>query len=165
MEGLQRNQGSPRILAYKKVEKFVKDAVRKAKQNFEKKLAKDVKKNPKAFYSYLKSRTSNRVTVGPLKDGVEIVTDNNKMAEMLNGFFSSVFTQEDVSDIPTPTPVYTGPDPLQSTPFQLNWSRIRLTNSAHQQPRDLTKYVQNYFRQLSTPLLNLFPSFTPDLSG
>ena len=58
------------------------------------KLAKDVKKNPKAFYSYLKSRTSNKVTVGPLKEGEEIVTDDNKIADMLNVFFSSVFTQK-----------------------------------------------------------------------
>ena len=97
-----------------------------------------MKKNPKAFYPYLKFRTSNKVTVGPLKEGEEIVTDNNKMADMLNVFFSSVFTQEDVSNIPTPSPVYTGPNPLRSFPFQLNWSRIRYPKFLLQLLLDLT---------------------------
>ena len=34
----------------------------------ERKLAKDAKKNPKAFYGYMKKKTGNRVSVGPLKD-------------------------------------------------------------------------------------------------
>ena len=47
--------------AYKAVEKKVKDSVRNAKKRFEKNLAKDVKKNPKAFYSYIKSKTGSQL--------------------------------------------------------------------------------------------------------
>ena len=54
--------------AYKKVENEVKKVVRNAKKKFEKKLAKDSKKNPRAFWGYLKSKTANRQSVGPLKD-------------------------------------------------------------------------------------------------
>ena len=66
-----------------------------AKRNFERKLAKDAKKNPKAFYSYMKRKTSNWVTVGPFRDSSwQLVTDDRLMAEQLNHFFSTVFTQE-----------------------------------------------------------------------
>ena len=60
--------------AYKKVQKEVQKSVRRAKRNFERKIAKE--KNKKAFYSYMKKKTSNRVSVGPLKDGEELVTEN-----------------------------------------------------------------------------------------
>ena len=99
--------------AYKKVQDQVKKAVRLAKRNFERKLAKDAKKNPKAFYGYMKKKVSNRVSVGPLKDSTgQLVTDDQVMAEHLNQFFCSVFTQEDCSNIPEPENLFTGMGPL-----------------------------------------------------
>ena len=55
--------------AYKKVQSDVKKAIKQAKMKLEKSLAKAAKRKPKKFYSYLKNKTSNRVSVGPLKDG------------------------------------------------------------------------------------------------
>ena len=55
-------------LAYKRVQRETKSAVRKAKKEFEKKLASDVKKNPKAFYSYISNRCKVKAKVGPLKN-------------------------------------------------------------------------------------------------
>lgn len=74
----------------------------KAKKDFEKKLAKEVKDNPKAFYKYASTKMKTRVTVCDLKkqDGNMTTTDKEK-AEALNDFFSSVFTQEDLGNIPT----------------------------------------------------------------
>ena len=89
--------------AFKKVQQEVKKEVRNAKKNYERKLAKNRKKNSKSFYSYLKKKTSNRVSVGPLvddSDGNKLITDDSKMAEMLNAFFCSVFTREDLSRMP-----------------------------------------------------------------
>ena len=104
-------------LVYKKVEKIVKDTVRKAKKNFEKKLAKNAKKNPKAFYAYLNSRTSNKAFVGPLKDNGSMVTEDSTKVEVLNSSFSSMFTKEDPNNVPVPTQVYTGVLPLQNVEF------------------------------------------------
>ena len=64
-----------------------------AKNKFEKKLAKEAKKKPKMFYSYLRSKTANRSSVGPLKDEA-VVSDDTGMANVLNKFFTSVFTTE-----------------------------------------------------------------------
>lgn len=102
--------------AYKKVQDEVRKAVKNAKKNFEKKLAKEARKNnTKPFYSYMKRKTSNRVGVGPLKDSAGgLVTDDDKMAELLNDFFCSVFTTEDCSNIPVAEKLFTGNSPLET---------------------------------------------------
>ena len=98
--------------AYKRVQEEVRKAVRNAKKNFERKLAKEVRKNnTKPFYSYMKKTTSNRVGVGvgPLKDSEGgLVTDDGAMAELLNDFFCSVFTAEDCSNIPVAEQLFSG---------------------------------------------------------
>ena len=53
--------------AYKKVQDQVKKAVRLAKRNFERKLAKDAKRNPKALYGYMKKKVSNKGICGAPK--------------------------------------------------------------------------------------------------
>ena len=68
--------------------------MRQAKKKLERKLAKEAKRKPKMFYSYLKSKMSNRQSIGPLKDGKTVVSDDAPMANMLNKFFASVFTVE-----------------------------------------------------------------------
>ena len=51
--------------------------------------------------------------MGPLKDSTgQLVTDDQVMAEYLNQFFCSVFTQEDCSNIPEPEILFTGEEPL-----------------------------------------------------
>ena len=116
--------------AYKKVQEEVKKAVRNAKRNFERKLAKDVRKNnTKPFYSYMKRRTDNRVSVGPLKDNSgQLVTDDENMAEILNDFFCSVFTREDVSVIPEAEQRYHGVDPLVNVHITATKLKLNLKN-------------------------------------
>ena len=65
-----------------------------------KKLAKNVKKNPKLFYKYFISKQSNRDSIGPLKVNNVIIDDDKLIAENLNAYFSSVFTIEDLKDMP-----------------------------------------------------------------
>ena len=88
---------------YNNLQKKVKTGTKLAKKKYERKLAQNAKKNPKPFYTYLKTKTSNKESVGPLKDeNRDLITDKGKMAEMLNKFFSSVFTRENTEDIPEP---------------------------------------------------------------
>jgi len=64
-------------------------------------LSQDVKDNPKSFYRYVRSRTKSKDKVGPLKDSFGNVIDDNKgMCDMLNKFFGSVFTTENIADMP-----------------------------------------------------------------
>ena len=83
---------------FKKTEKLCKRAVRSSKRKFEQSIANNGNKRP--FNSYIKSKTSSRVNIGPLKVNGDLITDNSEMATALNTAFSSVFTAEDSTNIP-----------------------------------------------------------------
>ena len=113
--------------AYRDIQKEVKKEVRQAKKKLERKFAKEAKKNNKQFYSYLKKKTANRVTVGPLKDGEELVTDHQQMANILNSFFCSVFTEEDMNNFPEIEQQYHGEEPLINVTFTRKKVKDKLT--------------------------------------
>ena len=78
-------------------------AIKIAKRDFENKLASSIKKDTKSFYSYVRSKQKSKVMVGPLKDSNgSINMGDEKAANVLNGYFSSVFTVEDTTNIPVP---------------------------------------------------------------
>ena len=79
---------------YKQWEKKTKDQVKNAKKKLEREVVKDAKNNPKRFYSYINNARKTKSKIGPLKrENGEIVADASEKAEMLNVFFSSVFTK------------------------------------------------------------------------
>ena len=54
-----------------------------------------IKENPKSFYSYIRSKSKTKDRVGPLSDANgNVISDDGIMSEMLNDYFSSVFTDE-----------------------------------------------------------------------
>ena len=78
---------------YKEAEKSVKSSVKRAKKVYEKDLSKKKGDNNKAFNNYLKSRLSSKCEIGPLVDANgKITNDDNDMANILNEYFSSVFS-------------------------------------------------------------------------
>jgi hypothetical protein len=90
-------------LAFKRVQNEATSMIRKAKREFEKKLAASAKKNPKAFYQYLNSKCKVQSKVGPLKDtSGNVHTDDSIQAGLLNKKFVESFTREDLSSLPTP---------------------------------------------------------------
>ena len=89
---------------YKDADRQVKKMIRTAKRNFERRLAMEKGGNSRPFFSYVKKKTRTCKTIGPLVDeSWTSISDNKGMAETLNGFFHSVFTQEDISSIPSAT--------------------------------------------------------------
>ena len=80
-----------------------------AKRNFEQNLAKNVKDNSKSFFSYVRSKQRTKEKVGPLKDkGGEIIKDDRLAANLLNEYFSSVFTKENYTNAPLPKQIFQG---------------------------------------------------------
>ena len=71
------------------------------------------KHEPKRFWNYAKSRLKTRETVSPVIDdrGFKATTAKGK-ANVLNDFFVSVFTNENLTDFPT-TPVCNIPSRLR----------------------------------------------------
>ena len=83
--------------------------VRKAKRNFEHKLAQNIKSDSKSFYAYVRSKQNVRDKVGPLEDNAgNTITEGCLVAEELNVHFSSVFTREDTSSLPVPETKFNG---------------------------------------------------------
>ena len=87
--------------AYVKAAKSAKSELCKARRNFETKLAQKIKSDKKSFFGYVRIRTRCRTIPGPLvnRDGT-VMDDPEGMAEEFNTFFTSVFTQEDLSSVP-----------------------------------------------------------------
>ena len=75
--------------------------LRKTKQQFEKRLAEECKKNPKALFKYANFKNKTKKNVIRLKDkNGNILTEDRENADALNNFFQSIHTEEpDAEDV------------------------------------------------------------------
>jgi ribonuclease P/MRP protein subunit RPP40 len=108
--GKYQNEKTPENLEnYKNKLNKSNSTNRSAKRNYEKKLAGDVKSNSKSFFAYVRSKQRTKDKVGPLKDNLgKVIEDDQETANLLNNYFSSVFTIEDCGNIPEPLKVFKG---------------------------------------------------------
>lgn len=148
-------------LAHKKTEREVSKAVRKAKRNLEKKLAKDAKNNPKPFYRYMNNQSKIHTKVGPLKDENGVIqTADSDLVKLLNTQFSSVFTAEDHSNLPIPEQVFSGSSPLTDhdiTPVLVSQKIERLNpNKASGPDKIYPKVVKELSEIIASPLSIIF---------
>ena len=89
------------LLNFQEQQKKTKNLIHRAKVEFEYNLAEGIKDNPKSFYSYVRSKQKTKDVVGPLKSEIgDLVTDSKEMADLLNNYFASVFTEESFVDFP-----------------------------------------------------------------
>ena len=93
---------------YTLLARTIKKSIRKAKRDYEIRVATNVKSNPKGFFQLYK--TKNRDRIGPLKVDEGTIVSNREMSEVLNKYFLSVFTQEDLTYIPDALQLFTGGD-------------------------------------------------------
>ena len=95
------------LLKYKKQVSDTKNEVLAAKKDFEDSLVRNGG-NTKKFYSYMNSKTKSKDAIGDLiKEDGTLSTDDADKCNLLNRFFSSVFTQEDRATIPDVAPKIT----------------------------------------------------------
>ena len=84
---------------YIELVRTVRKLTRKAKNNYEIKIASQVKTNPKGFFQNY--RTKNRESIGPLKTANgELVSSGEEISKILNEYFLTVFTQENMQEMP-----------------------------------------------------------------
>lgn len=97
---MQTREGTDYLL-YAQARNQAKKACKNAVKALEIDIAKAAKSNPKAFYAYAKSKMATREGVSELidNDGKKATTDSEK-ADMLNEFFCSVFTKENLDSVP-----------------------------------------------------------------
>ena len=85
---------------YKEALNAATTEIRQSKRSYEQKLACNIKNDSKSFYAYARSKQNVQDKVGPLEDSAgNIISPGFLMAEDLNGYFSSVFTKEDISSL------------------------------------------------------------------
>ncbi len=82
------------IRLYNEARQRVKTLIKQTKRHNEDDISPDSKNNTKKFFEYINSKKKKhiRTGIGPLIDNAgNLVTDDQNMANMLNGYFSSVF--------------------------------------------------------------------------
>ena len=146
--------------AYKSLEKQTKKAVKNKKNALERKVAKEVKGNPKSFYAYVNSSKRNRSKIGPLKsDEGELVVDPEEQATILNDFYASVFSRNE--EEPPEKVGIAGEKELKEIVFtrervikMIEGLKERSTPGPDQIPNKLLKEVKNEIADLLTILYN-----------
>ncbi|KAK8754343.1 hypothetical protein OTU49_015693, partial [Cherax quadricarinatus] len=136
-----------------------KKGIRKAKRDYEAKVARDSKTNPKGFFQVYRSKIRDKI--GPLKSNSGQITDSDKdMCEILNTYFLSVFTQENTSDIPEITDYVEQDDKLCTiavTSDMVLRQIEKLKPNKSPGPDELfARVLKECKDELSIPLANLF---------
>ena len=139
--------------------------IRKSKRNFEKNLAGNIKNDSKSFYAYhyVRSKQKVRDKVGQLENNSgNIISDGFQMAEVLNEYFSSVFTTEDISTLPVPFTKFEGNKSkylgqLFVTPERIAKKIKKMKDNKSPGVDGIPpKLLKEIVEQISTPLAKLF---------
>ena len=114
------------------------------------------------FNSYIKSKKTNRTTIGPLAsvDGTT-TTENAEMASILNTFFGSVFSDEDTSNIPSATVGINPPNSelgnvtFKALDIKKKIDKLKLSSAAGPD-RFSTRLLKETANEISMPLAIIF---------
>lgn len=107
----------------RKVDRIIK----KGKLENEHKVAAAAKTNPKIFYAHVNSRKPIKNAIGPLKDEQDnIISSDEGMADLLNKYFVSVYTKENLQEIPSAAILYQGNNPLRKIDITLERVREKI---------------------------------------
>ena len=148
---------------YKEALNAATTEIRQSKRNYEQKLACNIKNDSKSFYAYVRSKQNVQDKFGPLEDSAgNIISQGFLMAEDLNGYFSSVFTKEDISSLPVADAKFQGAKsdylgPLVVTP-ELVAKKIKAMKDNKSPGVDgiPPKLLMETVEQISIPLARVF---------
>jgi len=93
---------------YKALCNKIRNETRKIQQLEQSEVANNCKLNPKMFWSYIRKKSHMVTTIGDnikvkLNDQDVIIDNDDKKAQIFNDYFSSVFTEESLTNIPNIT--------------------------------------------------------------
>lgn len=145
---------------YKKCRNTATNEIKRAVRAYERKVAKDAKGNPKAFWAYYKNLNSQSSQIPTLIDDTGAVhnTDYEK-AQVLNEYFASVFTKEDLSSSPKipPRRVSSQMTPLKFTEEEVLKVLSNINPNKSPGPDEIhPKLVYELRNELAQPLTTLF---------
>ena len=86
---------------YKTAQRDTCKEVRRAKRLYENKIANNIQTDPTLYYRYARSKMDVKYGIGPLTDeDGNVISDNKDMAQVLNQYFTTVFTDDNMDNIP-----------------------------------------------------------------
>ena len=145
---------------YKTCRNKLRSLTRKLRQRFENQLVGSLKDNPKAFWRYTNTRLRTRPKIGDLRNSAgDIEHHDSAKATILNSFFGSVFTHEEVADMPTLSLERAPPEigDIDISPSEIEEKLLKLNPSSAPGPDDVHPRVLREARQaLCQPLTLLF---------
>jgi hypothetical protein len=133
----------------------------KSKQTFERKVATESKKNPKAFWNYVKSKTVLRESISKLRNPANdtMTTDDTEKANILNTFFSNMFTPENLLSTPIINPRNNGTilKDILITPIAIENKLKGLNPNKSNGPDEIpVRILKEAAKEISTPLCIIF---------
>ena len=146
--------------AYVEERNAARKEVRKAVRNFEKNIAKKAKTDPKSFWKYAKSRMKSSPKISQLKQNGRLFLRDEEKVEILNEFFTSVFTKEEetIPDLDIEDTVPTMPDPEFTVEDVLKKLKSINENKASGPDGIPGKLLKTLAEELAEPLCVLFSS-------
>ena len=124
-------------------------------------ISKKAKTEPKHFWRYVKSKTKVKGGVSNLKnsDG-QYISSNQHKAELLNDFFTSVFTKENLNNIPE----------INEKDVDIKLETIQISETGNYQTNEIVKFciililhdqiLSNSIKTLQDPIKILYkPNF------
>ena len=98
------------LARFKRCRNRLRGLARQLRRNHEAQLISNIKTNPKAFWKYSNSRSKVKPRIGDLRDSYgSLVSHDQAKATVLNEFFASVFTTENLETVPELTMTYDVP--------------------------------------------------------
>ena len=126
-------------------------------------MAGNIKNDDKSFYAYVRSKQKVRDKVGPLENNSgNIISDGFQMEEVLNEYFSSVFTTADISSLPVPFTKFEGNKSehlgqLFVTPVMIEKKIKKMKDNKSPGVDGISpKLLKEIVEQISTPLAKAF---------
>ena len=103
---------------YRRQSNATKKKVRKAQADYERRIMKEFKNKPKAFYGYVRAKQKVKTGVSQLaKEDGDLTNTDKETADVLNSFFQSVFTVEPDGETPSLPRRKLDVDDIQSAEF------------------------------------------------
>jgi len=133
---------------------------RRLRRDFENDVVKQIKHDPKQFWRYSNSRMKSKAGVGDLQDeDGRLASDDGERAQILNRFFSSVFTSENLNNIPIPSTIFEGPqfDNIFITDEMVRTKLAKLKASSSPGPDGVhPRILKETAQTVSGPLARIF---------
>ena len=86
---------------FREIKRKVHSNLKVARENYINNfLGESIKENPKRFWTYVKKLNKDDVGIPDFEINGDVISDRNNKSELLSEYFSSVFSHENISNIP-----------------------------------------------------------------